>query len=364
MVRVNDIVPATSGKSGLGLALGTQDGQIGQLGLGLTFLDLYPFFHVHCLSGVYHDPLLGTSGVIRFGKSTTPRLEKSVDGGLTFTALFSQRTSTLQLGYEKDRNLYITNAEGPVRLVGINRKVQFDSYSVVAPINFSGAIPVNTANPGDLLMLSHSVASGTPISLAEQNTAILRARSLGVGTLMLNTGSGIVNISIGSGLAQFRSTSAVGVSTTSNSGSCIATSTPDFSDLNNHQGNVGQIGPVVPPRSFWIWSPGLYECSYHVSFDKTAGNDPHVIKCQMFRNIIEPIKRSESYVFAATTAAGEGTCHATFLMEAKAGDCFNIQCGYEGGVTASNTSSSIANEGYVLIKKIGDRRHEAAIIFV
>jgi len=365
MVRVNDLIASVSGKAALGINLGTKDGEIGALGLGLTFLDLYPFFHVHCLSGIYHDPLKGTSGVIRFGRSgSTKQLQKSVDGGLTFANFFQERTNTLQTAYEKDNDVLITSSPGAVRILGNTRKLYFDSYSIVAPINLSGAIPVNTNNPGDLLMLNHSITSGTPINITEQTEAILKARSLGIGTIMLNTGSGIVNVSVGSGYAHFRGGTASNIDTASNSGTVVVTSISDFSDLNNFHGNIGQIGPFVAPKSLLIWSPGLYECSYHVSFDKNAGNDLHLIKCQMFRNTHEPLLHSTSYCLAATTAAGEGSCHATFLLEAKAGDYLNLQCGYDGSVTASNTSVIMEDQAYIFIRKIGSRRHESAILYI
>jgi hypothetical protein len=45
-----------------------------------------PFGHIHMLSGVFHDPVHGQSGVIRFNRQIAA-FEQSVDGGNTFEAI-------------------------------------------------------------------------------------------------------------------------------------------------------------------------------------------------------------------------------------------------------------------------------------
>lgn len=78
MVRVDDLVPFTSGQANLGI-----DAQ-GASAFDITSLS--PFNHVHQISGIFHDPWLGQSGVIRFSHAAGA-FEVSVDGGLTFAAL-------------------------------------------------------------------------------------------------------------------------------------------------------------------------------------------------------------------------------------------------------------------------------------
>ena len=72
------IIPSASGTSHLGI-----DGS----GVGaFSISSLRPFNHVHQVSGVFHDPLLGQSGVLRFSYAARA-FEVSYDGGLTFVRL-------------------------------------------------------------------------------------------------------------------------------------------------------------------------------------------------------------------------------------------------------------------------------------
>jgi len=69
-----DLVPANSGISHLGINGGD---------LGFNISTLTPFGQIHQVSGVFHDPILGQSGILRYNRET-PAFEVSVDGGLTF----------------------------------------------------------------------------------------------------------------------------------------------------------------------------------------------------------------------------------------------------------------------------------------
>lgn len=77
-----DLVPVSSGFANLGVNVGPNaenafDGTQGAI---------RPFNHIHQVSGVFHDPLHGQSGVLRFNQNVAA-FEVSVDGGLTFNAL-------------------------------------------------------------------------------------------------------------------------------------------------------------------------------------------------------------------------------------------------------------------------------------
>ena len=55
---VGDLVPRGSGTASLG---------VDQIGFGgFNHEELFPFAHIHCNSGILHDPMMGTSGVLRF----------------------------------------------------------------------------------------------------------------------------------------------------------------------------------------------------------------------------------------------------------------------------------------------------------
>lgn len=85
-ILTSDLSPRASGSASLGVE------QVDGLG-GFT-TDIRPYAHVHQNSGVFHDPMVGTSGVIRFNAGTKS-IEMSVDGGLTYPLLLGTNGSNL-----------------------------------------------------------------------------------------------------------------------------------------------------------------------------------------------------------------------------------------------------------------------------
>lgn len=78
MTTINgDLIPAVSGAAQLGVDGGTNAGEF-------DITSIAPFGHIHQLSGVFHDPLLGQSGVMRYSRAAAA-FQISVDGGLTFS---------------------------------------------------------------------------------------------------------------------------------------------------------------------------------------------------------------------------------------------------------------------------------------
>lgn len=75
-----DLVPVSSGFANLGVEVGPN----GQNAFDMA--ELRPFNHVHQVSGIFHDPILGQSGVLRFNQAAGS-FEVSVDGGASFQAL-------------------------------------------------------------------------------------------------------------------------------------------------------------------------------------------------------------------------------------------------------------------------------------
>ncbi len=75
-----DLLPVTSGFSSLGVGVDSN----GQNAFDAN--NIRPFNRYHVLSGVYHDPLNGQSGVIRFNQAAGA-FQVSVDGGATFNSI-------------------------------------------------------------------------------------------------------------------------------------------------------------------------------------------------------------------------------------------------------------------------------------
>lgn len=72
-----DLSPYASGLCSLG---------VDQIGDGFDADSIRPFLHIHQVSGIFHDPLGGQSGVLRYNQAAGA-FQVSVDGGLTFTDL-------------------------------------------------------------------------------------------------------------------------------------------------------------------------------------------------------------------------------------------------------------------------------------
>ena len=75
-----DLVPTTSGFSNIGVNVGIN----GNNAFDIT--TLRPAGHIHQVSGIFHDPILGQSGVLRYSREQAA-FQVSVDGGLTFANL-------------------------------------------------------------------------------------------------------------------------------------------------------------------------------------------------------------------------------------------------------------------------------------
>lgn len=73
-----DLIPSTSGQASLGVN-----------STGASAFDansISPFNHIHMMSGVWHDPLSGQSGVLRYS-TAAGAFQVSVDGGKTFQVM-------------------------------------------------------------------------------------------------------------------------------------------------------------------------------------------------------------------------------------------------------------------------------------
>jgi hypothetical protein len=92
-----DLVPVASGFANLGVDVGVN----AQDAFDIT--ELRPFNHIHQVSGVFHDPLLGQSGVLRFSQAAGA-FQISVDGGATFSSL-SAGAGVDSVGVLGDANL-------------------------------------------------------------------------------------------------------------------------------------------------------------------------------------------------------------------------------------------------------------------
>lgn len=92
-----DLVPVSSGFANLGVEVGTNGEN------SFDIASIAPFNHIHQNSGVYHDPLYGQSGVLRYSYQADA-FQVSTDGGLTFLNL-SAGAGVDSVGVLGDTNL-------------------------------------------------------------------------------------------------------------------------------------------------------------------------------------------------------------------------------------------------------------------
>ena len=125
MVRLNgDIIPGSSGQAHLGVNGGVGD--------AFDITTLTPFGHIHMNSGVWHDPLSGQSGVLRYSQAASA-FQISVDGGRTFTDLATSATAVTSVG-----------VIGGANLTG-NIDLASQASGFIAIFDTAGASPINFA---------------------------------------------------------------------------------------------------------------------------------------------------------------------------------------------------------------------------
>lgn len=98
MIVINGDLRGLSGLSHIGVDGGGNQGE------QFDITSLTPFGHIHQISGVFHDPLLGQSGVLRFSQADGA-FQVSVDGGNTFNDLSTGGGGVTSIGVLGDANL-------------------------------------------------------------------------------------------------------------------------------------------------------------------------------------------------------------------------------------------------------------------
>lgn len=88
---VYDLIPGASGFANLGVDVDSNSNN------AFDITSIAPFNQIHLNSGVYHDPLMGQSGVIRYSRQRAA-FQMSVDGGLTFNDVPTSATVVTSVG--------------------------------------------------------------------------------------------------------------------------------------------------------------------------------------------------------------------------------------------------------------------------
>lgn len=267
MVRfTGDLSPRASGSASLGVEMND--------GVNKFTTDIRPYAHVHMNSGIFHDPLQGQSGVLRFNHEQGV-FEVSVDGGATFDFISvgahgGGGAGTLQEAYEGDNNIFTVASDGgPVNIQGIGVSPLSLATDGRPHIQMSGLIGLHTTSlsRGDLFMQSHTAAwtaqltgESAPTTQAEADTL-----SLGPALPFYSTGSGVTNLMIASGIGTFINATDV----------AFDQDAPAILDAANDLTSAfsdDQFFVTTPGSGVRIMVAGTY-CISHVStIEKTDGN--------------------------------------------------------------------------------------------
>ena len=348
MVVVNDQVASSSGQVHLGIDGGpnTDAFDIGSLS---------PFGHIHMISGVIHDPILGQSGIIRF-QYATPGFYVSLDGGVSFSQLLDVNSvfstiSGLNAQYQVGNYIETLEAFGNVELIANETKTRFSSLGNIPHINISGLITVpSTAQSvtqpditpalGDLYMMTHGVGDGA--AHGATTAAQVKAKSLGIGTLFLNTGSGVANICVGSGIRGHENDSQQTVTNTPEI--VVSFDNEILFDANYTYNSSTDV--------FTILSPGLYRIYHKINYDITSGTSRSIARSRIVHNGTG-IPRSRAYAYCRLNSAGESTGSSTIYLNCDAGDTIDVRA---VKIVGGSTVVTIANESVIYIEKIGPKR--------
>lgn len=98
MIVINGDLIGVSGLSHIGVDGGGNQGE------AFDITTLGPMGNIHLISGVFHDPLLGQSGIIRYSRAAAA-FQVSVDGGASFADLSTGGGGVTSIGVIGDANL-------------------------------------------------------------------------------------------------------------------------------------------------------------------------------------------------------------------------------------------------------------------
>lgn len=342
---------------------------------------------------------VGTSGLL--GYSVSGRFGESWKSSPPFGYIYTPRSGPediLPIGLSgylgffdiyragSDKNYVELNATyGDLIFVADTAKIDF-AVGQRANMRLSGIFyaPVNTGSTnefGDIHSCLHSVLSNPPKFAGSTlnnytpptTTAEKNARALGIGTIFVNTGSGVANLSFGSGveglhLDTYRGASTYPLDDKKEQWIRIPVATQLYDDRHfTFQGG---------PTGVSIHSPGLYRCSYHITanrlsanatgkelavravlYQNSAGNGGGAVGIPVGGSITNIIPQSISYGYTINTNIVKCDAKHSFLFNADGDDFFALEAEHNSGNAVSGDGLELNSSGCVLmLQKVGPKR--------
>jgi hypothetical protein len=215
------------------------------------------------------------------------------------------------------------------------------------PLGVSGVFipPTQVNRTGDMFVQNHGFLDVGIVN--DQATA--SAKAMGVGELVMQTGSGTINVMIGSGIAQFLTLSVMKIT-------AVEQNVP-FSDINylcadkNYKGGTEAAGTS---GQITIFSPGLYKADFKVQATKTVGTNPQVCRYRALLNGTALLGATcNSFHFDASAAASNSAA-LSVLFTANAGDKFSV--GILSSLDGADNCQLDTRAGLLILQRIGPKR--------
>jgi hypothetical protein len=261
----------------------------------------------------------------------------------------------LQDAYDNGPNVFLTrDGQDHLDIVAVDGTTRFSTNGTYSELSLSGQLDTSPAlenmETGDMNGYVHSLEPRSGGSLPA-SLELARARALGIGHPTYNTGSGVANVRLGSGISQFFN---------------VPTQTMETARVPiqfNGPGNIVRDSHFIRVASnsgIKVTAPGLYRIQYAASFEKTAGTTPQTVNCDIaiakddFPIGVIPGSFSSAMLFDATnndTNTANGMC----LVDLYPGDIVALVA----ELTASpggNTVRAKSRANTIIIEYIGPRR--------
>ena len=303
--------------------------------------------------------------------ATTPFLTTGGPGNSGLFPIALSGLYSLDMAYHAGREVYLRQPYGNLFIYAVALRPIFVGTGR-ASLNISGVlgIPVASANnanfEGDVAMCHHSTMSrppafaGSPLNgftpPASEEEA--NARALGIGTLFLNTGSGITNVSVGSGILYATTVGTTTIDIIPSRFSRIRLS--DMYSDRNYAYDTAASG-------FRFMSPGFYRGRYNVSLEKSQNTTLQavVVRAVRYQASQDATLQNDSATIEGSIAYGSvqnlttykfGSISNEFYFNADPNDLFGLEVAYSnlaGGAQIIVVNTSGTN---VCLEKIGPKR--------
>jgi hypothetical protein len=270
--------------------------------------------------------------------------------------------------YVGNNIIYINSSHNDVILFSDDRRFRLVPGRRM-PLIISGAmyIPfgVSATNfVGDIGVSVHSANMGRNNFNAPADAAEAAARALGPATLMFNTGSGIINESVGSGICFIQGSQDISLPYTLDQWARLPMSGMVISDL--------MFAPDGNASGVFVLCPGLFRIDYHVAVRKTAGATGRTVAIRaIIRNRGSETEGGTGLGGVSTTfvpgslAFGEivntvaqnaTTIGAEFLTNINAGQFLGFEVADNGGGALAQPAIAMASGTYAVVQYIGPQR--------